>query len=271
MLPRNVLAIRKSLSSEIITSLTSKNSNATLLDYPTGAYTGMRTFDRIGIMDFTGHTARLATSLQQIKFSSATTATTASPTHDDKEDAVVSEGLARLRNQETMKKETTDLVQAGLKFYYKQLRQSLQNGELTAALEGETKAMEPTLIAHFEPLKALKESRCKVEVHGAPRQHATIKDSQWVRDRKEIEVKLDRDTNEALMLDDNQDVYEGLSSNFFAFDRKRQTVLTAPLGSVLLGTMQKVVLNVCSAEKIPVDFTFPNLKNIDDWEGAFIT
>ncbi|KAG0005853.1 hypothetical protein BGZ80_011465 [Entomortierella chlamydospora] len=290
MFPRNVLAIRKSLgssaTSEIITSITPKASNATLLDYPTGAYTGMRTFDKIGIMDFTGHTARLATSLQQIKFTTHAdnTITTSTGTAIN-EDVAVTEGLAQLRNQETMKKETTDLVQAGLKFYYSQLRQNLQNGELTSALEGETKVTvlctwdakastvkEPTLVAHFEPLKTPKESRCKVEIRGSPRQCATAKDSQWVRDRKDLEAGLDKDTNEALLLDnETQDLYEGLSSNFFALDRNRQTVMTAPLGSVLLGTIQKVVLNVCSAEKIPVDYTFPNLKHIDDWEGAFIT
>ncbi|KAF9352333.1 hypothetical protein BGX26_009838 [Mortierella sp. AD094] len=306
MLPRNVLAIRKSFgssaASEIITSITPKASNATLLDYPTGAYTGMRTIDRIGIMDFTGHTARLTSSLQQIKFTTHADDTVTTSTTATNEDAAATEGLAQLRNQEIMKKETTDLVQAGLKFYYKQLRQGLQNGELTSALLGETKVTvlctwdakastmplpklilsqqkklnqqvkEPTLVAHFEPLKTLKESRCKVEIRGSPRQCATAKDSQWVRDRKDLEAGLDKDTNEALLLDDEtQDLYEGLSSNFYAFDRNRQTVMTAPLGSVLLGTIQKVVLNICSTEKIPVDYTFPNLKHIDDWEGAFIT
>ncbi|KAF8923830.1 hypothetical protein BGZ58_002472 [Dissophora ornata] len=283
MLPRNVLAMRKTLgsASEIITSLTSKSSNATLLDYPTGAYTGMRTFDKIGIMDFTGHAARLATSLQQIVFPG----TTDSSAHEIKEeDVAATVGLAALRDTDTMKKEATDLVRAGLKFYYKQLKEGLKNGELAAAVTavGETKVTvlctwdakikEPTLIAHFEPLRAPKSSRCKVQVHGSPRHLATAKDSQWVRDRKALEDALDKDSNEALLVDnETQDVYEGLSSNFFAFDRKRQTLLTAPMGSVLQGTIQKVVMNICKAENISVAYEFPNLKNIDDWEGAFIS
>ncbi|KAG0347887.1 hypothetical protein BGZ54_004778 [Gamsiella multidivaricata] len=277
MHPRNVLAIRKTLGSaaspEILTSLTPKNSNATLLDYPTGAYTGMRTFGRIGIMDFTGHTARLATSLQQIRFP-ATAAPTIDPNVDVVEDIAATEGLAALRSAETMKQETTDLVRAGLKFYYKQLKEGLHNGELAAAEAGETKVTvkQPTLIAHFEPLKAPKTPRCQVEVHGSPRKHATAKDSQWVHDRRKLEAKLDRDSNEAILLDDEtQDLYEGLSSNFYAFDRQRQTVLTAPPGTVLLGTIQKVVQKVCQAQSIPIDYTFPNLKHIDDWEGAFIS
>ena len=71
--------------------------------------------------------------------------------------------------------------------------------------------------------------------------------------------------------DSTQDLYEGLSSNFFAFERERRTILTAPLNAVLQGTILKVVMNVCNDENIPVEFKFPNLKHTDEWEGAFIT
>jgi uncharacterized protein YqgV (UPF0045/DUF77 family) len=45
----------------------------------------------------------------------------------------------------------------------------------------------------------------------------------------------------------------------------------APPGTVLQGTIQKVVEAVCKAQNIPIDYTFPNLKRIDEWEGAFIS
>jgi len=91
-------------------------------------------------------------------------------------------------------------------------------------------------------------------------------------DRRNLEEALAKDSNEALLLDETtQDVYEGLSSNFFALDRNTKTVVTAPLDSVLTGTILKVVLNVCEQHKIPVKFAFPNLKHVDDWEGAFIS
>ncbi len=78
--------------------------------------------------------------------------------------------------------------------------------------------------------------------------------------------------NEALLLDDaTQDLYEGLSSNLFAFDGTRQTIVTAPLDSVLKGTILKVVVAVCEEQKIPIEFKFPNLKHLEEWEGAFIT
>ncbi|KAF9318526.1 hypothetical protein BG003_011070 [Podila horticola] len=289
MLPRNVLAIRKTWASaissngshglphpsttEILTSLTTKTSNATLLDYPHGSYTGMRTFHKIGIMDFTAHTTRLANSLQQISFA---------PGGEEggaQEDPEVVAGLAALRTHEVMKKETTDLVRAGLKLYYKQFKEPAQ--DLLSAV-GETKVTvlctwdpndkEPTLLAHFEPLRSPKTPRCKVEVQGSPRHHATAKDSQWVRDRSKLVEALSKDSNEALLLDETtQDVYEGLSSNFFALERDTKTVVTAPLDSVLTGTILRVVLSVCEQHQIPVRFAFPNLKHVNEWEGAFIS
>ncbi|KAF9435946.1 hypothetical protein BGZ76_005167 [Entomortierella beljakovae] len=285
MFPKNVIAISKHLgtsASEIITFLTSKGSTTTLLEYPAGSYTGMRTFEKIGIMDFSGHTARLSHSLQQIKFKSLSS--TANPNSNDKEeDEDAARGLAPFRNKDVMKKETAELVRAGLKFYYNQIKKDHNDGELEAPIvAGETKiivlctwdpvAKEPKLIAHFEPLGAPKKPRCKVEVHGAPRATATAKDSQWVRDRRVLESLLSKDSNEALLMNnETQEIYEGLSSNFFVFDRERKAILTAPQGSVLLGTVQKVVTNVCNAEKIPIIYEFPNLKRIDEWEGAFIS
>lgn len=117
MLPRNAIAIRKTLgaakTAEIITAVTHKTSTATLLDYPPGAYTGMRTFGRLGIMDFPGHTTRLANSLQQIRFPSQ------DPAKDNNtESAAATQELAAWRRPDVMKEETTSLVKAGLKFYY---------------------------------------------------------------------------------------------------------------------------------------------------------
>ncbi|KAF9347961.1 hypothetical protein BGX34_002787, partial [Mortierella sp. NVP85] len=138
MVPRNVVAIRKCLGPaiEIVTTLTNKNSTATLLDHPTGAYTGMRTMGKIGIMDFTGHTTRLANSLDQIKFPGtgplpSPTLSSSSFTLDDKdvemEDPAATRGLAAMRRPDIMKSETTDLVREGLKFYYKNLKQAVRN------------------------------------------------------------------------------------------------------------------------------------------------
>jgi len=91
-------------------------------------------------------------------------------------------------------------------------------------------------------------------------------------DRSTLEADLSKDTNEALLLnEESQDLYEGLSSNFCVYDRKLQSLVTAPVGTVLQGTILKIVVAVCDQGKIPVQYKFPNLKNIQDWEGAFIS
>ncbi|KAF9149988.1 hypothetical protein BG015_008195 [Linnemannia schmuckeri] len=279
MLPRNAIAIRKTLGTasraEIVTAVTHKTSTATLLDYPPGAYTGMRTFDKLGIMDFTGHTARLANSLQQIRFPTQDPKIPVSG-HSSVEAAATTQRLAPLRRPDVMKEETTNLVKAGLKFYYKNRTDDVlgpaDETKVTVLCTWDHKNQEPTLLAHFEPLKTPKTPMCKVEVSGSPRHHPTAKDSQWIRDRSGLEASLDKDSNEALLFEEStQDIYEGLSSNFFAFDRARRTVLTAPLDSVLQGTILKVVVNVCNSENIPVEFKFPNLKHTHEWEGAFIS
>eukprot|EP01098_Paradermamoeba_levis_P013725 TRINITY_DN631_c0_g1_i1.p1 TRINITY_DN631_c0_g1~~TRINITY_DN631_c0_g1_i1.p1 ORF type:complete len:208 (-),score=77.36 TRINITY_DN631_c0_g1_i1:726-1349(-) len=68
--------------------------------------------------------------------------------------------------------------------------------------------------------------------------------------------------------DENQ-IYEGLSSNFFCV--KNGKIFTAPPGSVLTGTIQKMVIEVARRKEIEVIYSCPNVKEIDQWEGAFIT
>ncbi|KAF9574320.1 Sulfhydryl oxidase 1 [Mortierella alpina] len=91
-------------------------------------------------------------------------------------------------------------------------------------------------------------------------------------DRSSILASMSKESNEALLVDSTtQDVYEGLSSNFFVLHRKRQSIITAPQGSVLEGTIMRSVISVCKEKSIPVEYSFPNLKNIDEWEGAFLS
>lgn len=82
--------------------------------------------------------------------------------------------------------------------------------------------------------------------------------------------------NEIILLDSNtQNIYEGLSSNFFAVlynpDKQEPLVVTAPLHYVLEGTILKIVKMVCERDKIDFQFWFPNANDVEHWEGAFIT
>ncbi|KAG0050733.1 hypothetical protein BGZ83_004480 [Gryganskiella cystojenkinii] len=257
---------------KLIVTFTDKNANDTLLEYPSGAYTATRTFDHHGILDFSGHVSRIANSLSQLRF--ATPHKENEIEAEEEESPQVVQALHRFRNAETLKPLMTDLVREGLRDYFGQVSEEFLLGEakVTVLCSWDVTISCPIFIAHVEPLKAPKERRCKVRVHGSPRHHATAKDSQWVRDRSKLEADLSKDTNEGLLLDEKtQDLYEGLSSNFFVYDKKQRCIVTAPLDSVLQGTILKVVMAVCEQEQIPVQHQFPNLKNVQDWEGAFIT
>ncbi|CAG8557251.1 10210_t:CDS:2 [Diversispora eburnea] len=99
------------------------------------------------------------------------------------------------------------------------------------------KKSRPILAAQIRPLR--------VDVYGEPRKSARTKDSQWVR------------------------------SNFFAVlhnpDTRQPLVVTAPLHCVLEGTIMKMVVMICKRDGIDFRFWFPNIEDISQWKGAFIT
>ncbi|CAG8586222.1 8177_t:CDS:2, partial [Racocetra fulgida] len=113
-------------------------------------------------------------------------------------------------------------------------------------------------------------------VYGEPRKEAEVKDSQWIRDRKDLEASMRPGFNELLLSDSNtHNIYEGLSSNFFVVmynpDTRLPIVITAPLHSVLEGTIRKIVTMICERDGIDLKFWFPNIDDVVQWEGAFIT
>ena len=63
-------------------------------------------------------------------------------------------------------------------------------------------------------------------------------------------------------------MYEGLSSNFFVI-RSDGSLQTAPIDSVLVGTVMKRALNDWKCSEIV--FEHPKISEIDTWKGAFIT
>jgi branched-subunit amino acid aminotransferase/4-amino-4-deoxychorismate lyase len=77
------------------------------------------------------------------------------------------------------------------------------------------------------------------------------------------------DVNEILLHEDNK-ILEGLSSNFFAV-YANGTLATAPSDKVLGGTVRKVILAVCKEHEIPVILEAPDIRNVDQWQGALIS
>jgi len=90
------------------------------------------------------------------------------------------------------------------------------------------------------------------------------------RDRSSYEEQLvNTDLNEFVMYDSQGNLYEGLSSNFYIY--YKNSIYTAPEDVVLEGTTGKMVFKGCKEMNIPVKREFPNINNIKEWSGAFIT
>jgi branched-subunit amino acid aminotransferase/4-amino-4-deoxychorismate lyase len=102
------------------------------------------------------------------------------------------------------------------------------------------------------------------------RPNPTVKNSQWVTDRKTLEESMPKHVNEIVMQEADGRLSEGLSSNFFVL-KKDGTLETAADEHVLPGTTRSMVLSVCRELNIPIEFKFPSVREIDDWEGACIS
>jgi branched-subunit amino acid aminotransferase/4-amino-4-deoxychorismate lyase len=109
----------------------------------------------------------------------------------------------------------------------------------------------------------------KAQVEFAHRVNAKAKDSEWVRQRLELEQrKRGADINDVIMMTDDGALLEGTSSNFYAI--KKGVVYTANEG-ILIGTVRTRVLSVCEQMGIPVVLQPPRAAEIAQWEAAFIS
>lgn len=88
------------------------------------------------------------------------------------------------------------------------------------------------------------------------------------RDRKILEDSKLPESNEIILSDAEGNLHEGLSSNFFVI-RSDGSLQTAPIDSILVGTVMKRVLDHWKCSEIV--FEHPKISEIDTWKGAFIT
>ncbi|WIA18133.1 hypothetical protein OEZ85_009609 [Tetradesmus obliquus] len=128
---------------------------------------------------------------------------------------------------------------------------------------------QPDLWCHAEPLLPRPKPPVKLLIKGLPRVNAKAKDSEWVRQRQALEQQQPRDVNEIILMGPDGSLTEGLTSNFFVVSAAGE-VVTANEGA-LNGTVREVVLQVCDDRGIPVVLAAPSLKDMDSWQGAFIS
>ncbi|CAG8593325.1 20995_t:CDS:2 [Cetraspora pellucida] len=266
--------------------------NEFLLQYPRGAYTSARTVNRTAIMDLQGHINRTCDSLKLMKFKNSGSLpvegnkgesnNVSEENIEETEPNYVTREMVAYRNPEVFKELVIPLLKIGLTKYFEIEEETtwhikgVSEVKITLIVCYSFKESRPILAAHFTPLHAPSSSKCRVEIYGEPRKLAEVKDSQWIRDRKDLEVSMRPGFNEILLSDSNtHNIYEGLSSNFFVVtynpDTRLPIVITAPLHSVLEGTIRKIVIMICERDEIDLKFWFPNIDDVVQWEGAFIT
>ena len=144
----------------------------------------------------------------------------------------------------------------------------------TAAAGGDDSPLQ--LHMHLAPLLPRRAPPIACLIHGAPRENAEAKDSEWVGARQGLEELKELPgpggalaVEEVLLIEsDTGAVLEGTQTNFYAV--KDGAVHTADAG-VLKGTVRALVLEVCEAEGIPVVLEPPNVSDLPRWEGAFLT
>ncbi|KAI9209122.1 aminotransferase [Polychytrium aggregatum] len=248
------------------------NAKDFLLQSPRGVYTTARSVNSYAIMDLSAHLARLATSLQgmQLPFESADAAPAeATPP--------VSKTLGLMRNPEHNSTWIAPVIRQSMAHYYRLVRDSgesnLGEAKITALITY-SPAGKIEIRSHCEKLPQLSLSSCRVAVYGMPRKTASVKDSQWVLDRAHLESSKAPGVHEVLLIDSQNNIYEGLSSNFAVLKKDSSGTIvlqTAPLTTVLPGTVLKMITGVCASLGIPVVYEFPNVRDRHEWLSAFIS
>jgi branched-subunit amino acid aminotransferase/4-amino-4-deoxychorismate lyase len=220
-----------------------------------GVYTGMRTVNQKSIFSYKEHMERMSRVLEAI---------------DSKHGKPF--GL----------KETTALLTP---LIAEELRHYLHENpdawemKVTAAMrlkEGTRKSLAETtledldVLVTVQPLGDRLPDSVKVEcaVVGG-RTNPTVKHATWIEERKTLEDKMRSDCNEVLLLNEENTVLEGMSSNLVLVTEAGH-VWTAPSEVTLEGTVLKLLLRVCEEDKIPVTRKCPSI-NLLKQSSALLT
>ena len=74
---------------------------------------------------------------------------------------------------------------------------------------------------------------------------------------------------EAILVNENNLITEGSKSNIFFL--RGETLVTAPDNFVLSGITRKKILEICTENKISVEFSFVKVDDIKEYDGVFMT
>lgn len=138
-------------------------------------------------------------------------------------------------------------------------------------LEASEDSINQSSYVFVQELPVVTKKMVPVQVRRYQREAPDVKSLDWLRAKKDMESELPPDMEECLLAGgaDHNELYEGLSSNFFTV--QNGTVYVAPEGTILLGTVMRLVMDACKALDIPLKREVPRLEQVSEWEGCFIT
>lgn len=130
------------------------------------------------------------------------------------------------------------------------------------------------LIIYGEKLPPVPSPPINVIAAKGHRDTPELKSSQWIQERKKYEdaAKIDTEFDkieESVLVNEQGYFTEGLSSNFAII--QNDTFVTAPKGTVLEGTVLKLILIACEHEGIPVERRFIHTSDIAESCTALIS
>ncbi|CEG75524.1 hypothetical protein RMATCC62417_10551 [Rhizopus microsporus] len=232
-----------------------------ILNYPRGAYTGMRTLERNAIVEFDAHLRRLTNSLALLKW--------------DHKDDHINQAMASFKDPIELKGKLVPLLKKGLESFYEQINTEHET-KVSVMIAYSFQEQKPRFAAHFTRLDPILQDRVKVRLEHRSRSTPEVKDSRWVRERADLEENKPKDVNEIVLVDSEDKIYEGMASNFLAVRRDeygQPVVMCAGLEHVLLGTILRLLVDICEKHHITFDWSFPKLQDAREgkWEGCFIT
>ncbi|KAL0477157.1 hypothetical protein AKO1_005930 [Acrasis kona] len=247
------------------------DSNSFLLDHPRGAYTTMRTLkdnNKTALFQYEHHIKRLIKSSKTMKEEQSQQDNSGSkdPNSPYKFDL--------LDDYPTFFKTVKDLTVDNIK----QFKNSNQSGavedhdlKITILLTWLNYNGERfDLYTHITHLPPRPTDPVLVDIRRGSRVEMKAKDSVWVEQRKSVTDNKTKNSNEVLLCEDDGNVREGSSSNFFVL--KDDGVLYTANEGILQGTVQILLLeNVVDQLSQKVTFGIPNLCDLTKWKEAFVT
>jgi branched-subunit amino acid aminotransferase/4-amino-4-deoxychorismate lyase len=244
-------ALRVLVENGIRLSSVPSSTTAFILESARGAYSGARTFEstRIWLLDL--HLARLATSYSAI--------------------AQRSIDVTRVRSL------VLPSVRLAVRDYLAEANASgiaaheLKVTMLMSVSASSTSPADacPDVRVYVEP-QPIRKPPIAVEVRRhAPREQPNAKDTEWVRQREELERAKARDVDEVVMYaGDDLAVSEGLSSNFAVIIGG--AIHTPRKETVLFGTVFQLIERLCAAHSLPLVIDGVSVRDRARWQAAFI-